>query len=921
MADIASTAIGTGLTCWVHTAKRRRYIRSLGDNLTALETKMDELGHIYEDVDRLVGRAEGEGWIRTGHAAGWLERVEALQKEAKKTVAEGKQMIGRSSLCGLGFSNCSARYEQSKLAEEKKADIETVLAQGCNFHDKDKVAYEPVDLILTRSLGALSRKKDELQDVFETVKERVEREENRNSVRTPEVRGWLERVKLLLDKEVGEILEQGGLEMEKVCQGVVEDSQSQRNCTSISRSAEEKRAILGGLLGERRGFTELTCKPDDPLMVEITLEPPVGMNSMFEEVWNWVEDESVRCIGIFGMGGVGKTTLLNKVPNQFLQVSHDYNFALRVVLSRPVNLEKLQKAIWEKLNLPEDEWDPSDKESTTSAILKSMKDKNFLLFMDDLWDAIDLLIDLGIPCHDHQNKCKIIFTTRSMEVCNRMKADKRKKVECLPPNDALQLFRQKLGEKTWIAHPGIPEITDTLVHECKYLPLALVTVARAMAGTTDLEDWMNAEKYLKRQVSKFTDMEEEVLKKLEFSYNCLPNEIHKRCFLYLSIFPEDHEIYEDDAIVLWIGEGFLDECDDVHEARTYGSEVFRKLRHACLVEFVRQSALHGETVKMHDLVREMCLWVYLEHGSKKKKVLVQEEVESFRMEGLKKWKDAERISLCLRVLDLSRNYYLQELPRSIWKLVNLRYLNLNIALEETHEVPMEIKNMSNLVVLILSRNFLVPAEPISNLSSLRLFYWTNVSDYWWEFESSEIECEFKLLEVLQMMQSMEEIDITLISPEGVEKLLSFPKLPSHVRGLRLFDCDGLVSFRLSMPFMRRLGYLQCLGLYYCNFREIDVGAGEYEGSYESPGRYSSLDYLDNLERICRRALPFPALKEIKVQKCPKLKELPLNCDSAKNSLKVIEGEQEWLEGLKWDDPASMQVFSTKFVRMEDEGFY
>ncbi|PKI67359.1 hypothetical protein CRG98_012229 [Punica granatum] len=521
---------------------------------------MDELGHIYEDVDRLVGRAEGEGWIRTGHAAGWLERVEALQKEAKKTVAEGKQMIGRSSLCGLGFSNCSARYEQSKLAEEKKADIETVLAQGCNFHDKDKVAYEPVDLILTRSLGALSRKKDELQDVFETVKERVEREENRNSVRTPEVRGW--------------------------------------NCTSISRSAEEKRAILGGLLGERRGFTELTCKPDDPLMVEITLEPPVGMNSMFEEVWNWVEDESVRCIGIFGMGGVGKTTLLNK----------------------------------------------------------------------------------------------------------------------------------KLGEKTWIAHPGIPEITDTLVHECKYLPLALVTVARAMAGTTDLEDWMNAEKYLKRQVSKFTDMEEEVLKKLEFSYNCLPNEIHKRCFLYLSIFPEDHEIYEDDAIVLWIGEGFLDECDDVHEARTYGSEVFRKLRHACLVEFVRQSALHGETVKMHDLVREMCLWVYLEHGSKKKKVLVQEEVESFRMEGLKKWKDAERISL--------------------W-----------------------------------------------------------------------------------------------------------------------------------------------------------------------------LDYLDNLERICRRALPFPALKEIKVQKCPKLKELPLNCDSAKNSLKVIEGEQEWLEGLKWDDPASMQVFSTKFVSCSNVMFF
>ncbi|OWM82924.1 probable disease resistance protein At5g63020 [Punica granatum] len=1031
MADIASTAVGTGLTFWDRTAEYRKYIRNLGDNLTALETKKDELGGVYNDVNRLAETAEGEGWIRKHDAAGWLESVRALREEADTILADGKWIMGKNCLCGLCYRNCRSRYKQSKLAEAKEAALDTKLGQGRNFRVKDDVAYDPAGPILERSLEALRYKMDELRGVFETVKQRVKGEEDQHLVRTPEVRGWLERVKLVLEEEVGQILERGKLELDKSCKKEGADFHSRRNFTSISTSADKKRAIMEGLLGERRGFTELTCKPDDPLMVEIALQPPVGMNSMFEEVWNWVEDESVRCIGIFGMGGVGKTTLLNKVHNQFLQVSHDYNFVLRVVVSRPVNLEKLQKAIWKKLNLPEDKWNPSDKESTTSAILELMKDKNFLLFMDDLWDAIDLLIDLGIPCHDHQNKCKIIFTTRSVEVCNRMKADKSKKVECLPPDDALQLFRQKLGEKTWIAHPRIPEIANTLVGECKYLPLALVTVARAMAGTTDLEDWMIAEKDLKWQV----DMEEEVLKKLEFSYNRLPDEIHKRCLLCLSIFPEDHGFYEDDAIALWIGEGFLDECDDVHEARTYGRKIYRKLRHACLVEFIAQTVLVGEFFKMHDFVREMCLWVYSEHGSKKKKVLVQEEVESFRMGDLKKWKDAERISLwrvkssvydtslatiscsrlstliirdtslrkipdelflsvpCLRVLDLSDNEYLQELPGSIWKLINLRYLNLNIAGAETHEVPEEIKNLSNLVVLILSRNVLVPAELISNLSSVRLFYWSNTSRYWPTL--SKKFCEIECLEALEMMQSMEEIDITLTSPEGVEKLLSCPKLPSRVRGLCLCRCNGLASFRISMPFMRRSGYFQSLYLYRCDFKEIEVGSGEYEGSYESPGRYSSyveslapkpasfaswdcfqslrnvrifhctglenvtsliyhapflenlciercdsmeevivgdiednhvtsnrvfpllaslrLDDLYNLERICRRALPFPALKEIKVRGCFELKELPLNCDSAKNSLQVIEGEQAWWEGLKWDDPASEQVFSTKFV--------
>ncbi|PKI67360.1 hypothetical protein CRG98_012230 [Punica granatum] len=880
MADIASTAVGTGLTFWDRTAEYRKYIRNLGDNLTALETKKDELGGVYNDVNRLAETAEGEGWIRKHDAAGWLESVRALREEADTILADGKWIMGKNCLCGLCYRNCRSRYKQSKLAEAKEAALDTKLGQGRNFRVKDDVAYDPAGPILERSLEALRYKMDELRGVFETVKQRVKGEEDQHLVRTPEVRGWLERVKLVLEEEVGQILERGKLELDKSCKKEGADFHSRRNFTSISTSADKKRAIMEGLLGERRGFTELTCKPDDPLMVEIALQPPVGMNSMFEE---------------------------------------------------------------------------------------------------------------------------------------------------------------KLGEKTWIAHPRIPEIANTLVGECKYLPLALVTVARAMAGTTDLEDWMIAEKDLKWQV----DMEEEVLKKLEFSYNRLPDEIHKRCLLCLSIFPEDHGFYEDDAIALWIGEGFLDECDDVHEARTYGRKIYRKLRHACLVEFIAQTVLVGEFFKMHDFVREMCLWVYSEHGSKKKKVLVQEEVESFRMGDLKKWKDAERISLwrvkssvydtslatiscsrlstliirdtslrkipdelflsvpCLRVLDLSDNEYLQELPGSIWKLINLRYLNLNIAGAETHEVPEEIKNLSNLVVLILSRNVLVPAELISNLSSVRLFYWSNTSRYWPTL--SKKFCEIECLEALEMMQSMEEIDITLTSPEGVEKLLSCPKLPSRVRGLCLCRCNGLASFRISMPFMRRSGYFQSLYLYRCDFKEIEVGSGEYEGSYESPGRYSSyveslapkpasfaswdcfqslrnvrifhctglenvtsliyhapflenlciercdsmeevivgdiednhvtsnrvfpllaslrLDDLYNLERICRRALPFPALKEIKVRGCFELKELPLNCDSAKNSLQVIEGEQAWWEGLKWDDPASEQVFSTKFVRMEEKGFY
>ncbi|KAL6334198.1 hypothetical protein AAG906_006785 [Vitis piasezkii] len=45
----------------------------------------------------------------------------------------------------------------------------------------------------------------------------------------------------------------------------------------------------------------------------------------------------------------------------------------------------------------------------------------------------------------------------------------------------------------------------------------------------------------------------------------------------------------------------------------------------------------------------------------------------------------------------------------------------------------------------------------------------------------------------------------------------------------------------------------------------------------------------NLKTIYRRALPFPSLKEIGVIGCPNLRKLPLNSNSATNTLKKIEG--------------------------------
>ncbi|XP_031375326.1 LOW QUALITY PROTEIN: disease resistance protein SUMM2-like [Punica granatum] len=364
-----------------------------------------------------------------------------------------------------------------------------------------------------------------------------------------------------------------------------------------------------------------------------------------------------------------------------------------------------------------------------------MKRKSFLLFLDDVWDEINLL-NIGIPYRGHQRQSKIIFTTRSGEVCGLMQAERTKKIGCLPRDKALELFREKVGEETWTAHVEIPRLAESLVKECSYLPLALITVGAAMAGKKHPDEWGRAIKYLENRPSDFTRMTERVLSVLEFSYDALPNETQKKCFLYCSIFPEDYVFDVDELIDLWMGEGFLSECECSHEARDWGIDIIRYLIRVCLLEVVDEGI--GEDFKMHDVVRDMALWLVSEHGQKKNKIVCLEKQRSFEPKEFMKWTNAETIYLqlgyqkmenfavntpgffqsiysdntrnqheyiskdffssmpLLRVLDLSSNSDLEDLPNDIGALVNLTYLDLRWT--SIIKLPVELKTLTKLGV-------------------------------------------------------------------------------------------------------------------------------------------------------------------------------------------------------------------------------
>ena len=482
---------------------------------------------------------------------------------------------------------------------------------------------------------------------------------------------------------------------------------------------------------------------------------------------------------------MGKTTLLKNINNEFLKTKLGFDVVIWVVVSKPINTEKVQEVILNKLEVPRYQWEYGSKDEKSQKIFNILKTKKFVLLLDDIWERLDLT-ELGVPHPNGDgNISKVIFTTRSEEVCHVMEAHQHQKLECLASDEALSLFRMKVGEDTFNSHPEIPTLAEEIVKECKGLPLALITIGRAMADKKTLRRWDRALQVLKTYSSTFSGVEDQVLSILASSYHNLSNGPIKSCFLYCSMFPSDYEILEDELVEFWIGEGFLTESHDIQRARDEGYDIIKSLKEACLLDSSDQSEKH---VKMHDMIRDMALWLTTKPGENKK-VVVKERARMVESRDLAKLKEAHRISLwdigtqslenvgqevpffldvetlflrrssmyeiptgfldkmhLFRVLDLSHNYRLKNCGQ-LNQLVNLEYLNLSFtSIYSFWNIVQGLKKLRSLILHLKEIR-------ISNLSSLQLFSMHG--------DHLQIPCDEQkaLLKELESMKDIKEISV------------------------------------------------------------------------------------------------------------------------------------------------------------------
>ncbi|XP_052880994.1 probable disease resistance protein At1g61300 [Gossypium arboreum] len=329
----------------------------------------------------------------------------------------------------------------------------------------------------------------------------------------------------------------------------------------------------------------------------------VGEEAIRNEIWACLMQDEVSKIGVWGMGGVGKTTIMKHIHNDLLKKQR-FERVIWITVSKEFNVMKVQDNIASALESKEyldKEEDKLRRAAILSEILKNAG--KHVLILDDMWDKVSLE-EVGILKPSGGNGCKLVLTTCSEHVCKYMGC-KVIKVKPLSEEEALILFLNKVGPNI-VQSPTIMPTLKIVVRECAGLPLTIVVVAGTMKGEYNPRIWKNALKDLKERIGKVEGVEAEVIERLKFSFDHLKDEKVKDCFLYYALYPEDFEILKVELIDCWIDEIFIGDMDTRQEMEDKGLTILKMLEDNCLLE--NSTTEFGSVfLKMHDAVRDMAL--------------------------------------------------------------------------------------------------------------------------------------------------------------------------------------------------------------------------------------------------------------------------------------------------------------------------
>ncbi|KAK8447922.1 hypothetical protein SEVIR_8G177101v4 [Setaria viridis] len=357
------------------------------------------------------------------------------------------------------------------------------------------------------------------------------------------------------------------------------------------------------------------------------------------------EGDDLRVIAVWGTGGdIGQTSIIRAAyKNPDTQSKFPSRAWVRV--THPFSSEGFVRSLVNQFLAVEGFKDILDTEKTAHDLVQEfdgyVKEKRFLIVLTDLctieeWDQIE-------KCLPNNNKgSRIIVSTTQVEVASLCAGQDSQASELkqLSADHTLYAFYDKVfgkaadfvkqnpefveeANQNLKKYGGLPlvkatdlikknpelfEETKKILKKCGGLPLAIVAIGGYLASHPKTRaEWRK----LNENISAELEMNPElgmIRTVLQTSYDGLPYEL-KSCFLYLSIFPEDHIISQRRLVHRWTVEGYSHERRG-KSANEMAENYFTQLKYRSMILPFQQSVRSRKSIdscKVHDLIRDIAI--------------------------------------------------------------------------------------------------------------------------------------------------------------------------------------------------------------------------------------------------------------------------------------------------------------------------
>ncbi|XVF77611.1 hypothetical protein PTKIN_Ptkin14bG0059900 [Pterospermum kingtungense] len=312
-------------------------------------------------------------------------------------------------------------------------------------------------------------------------------------------------------------------------------------------------------------------------------------NKAFNEIMEALKDDGVNMIGVWGMAGVGKTTLVDAVINKVEEVEI-FHKVIKVDMSQLPDIGQIQDNIADSLDLKFET--RTQKGKAKKLRLRLEKEKKVFVVLDDLWKALNLR-EIGIPFEGNRKGIKIILTTRNRTVCEEMRSQVMVSLGFLDEDEACTLIHMNASLDN--APQQVINMAEGFAKKyCGGLPLALVTMARPLRIKDD-PDCSRLEGIDENVLQ--TEIKENVYPSLEKSYNHLI-ETTKRCFLLCAIHLHQDSIDVEDLVRYALCLGFCQNDGSIEQVRSEVYKAIKELKDSCLLLEDDQK----RSIKMHYMV-------------------------------------------------------------------------------------------------------------------------------------------------------------------------------------------------------------------------------------------------------------------------------------------------------------------------------